>query len=62
MTVLAGMQRDEKEPRGANLVIALTAGAYATQGFQLAVNIHYMMQLVPLGSIPLHYVFWQDGF
>jgi hypothetical protein len=56
------MQReDEKEPRGANLVIALTAGSYSTQGFQLALNYHYVMQLV-FGPVTYHYVFQQVGF
>jgi hypothetical protein len=44
------------------LVIALAAGTYGTQGFANAINWHHMMQLVPLGSIPLHYVFQQVGF
>ena len=62
MIALAETQReDEKEPRAA-IAIALAAGAYSTQGFANAINWHHMMQLVPLGSIPLHYVFQQQGF
>jgi hypothetical protein len=56
------LNEGEKEPRGANLVIALTAGSYSSQGFELALNLHYMMQLVFPGTVTYHYVFKQVGF
>jgi hypothetical protein len=56
----AGMQReDEKEARGANLVIALTAGSYSTQGFPAAVNAHHIC-IMTWG--PISYYFIQQGF
>jgi hypothetical protein len=58
------MQReeDDKEARGANLVIALAAGAYNTQGFPAAVNAHYHMPMAFPGTVVLNYVFKQVGF
>ena len=57
------MQReDQKEARGANLVIALTAGAYSTSGFDVSLSAHYLMQLAFPGTVIYHYVFKQVGF
>jgi hypothetical protein len=41
--------------------IVLTSGSYNITGFQLALNYHYVMQLV-FGPVTYHYVFRQVGF
>jgi len=63
VTALAEMQREgEKEPRGANLVIALDVGSYNAQGFPAAVNAHLHMPMAFPGTVVLNYVFRQEGF
>jgi hypothetical protein len=60
MTALDEMQREgEKEPRGVNLVIALTAGSYSTQSFQVTFNKHWVCTMT---YGPVAYYFRQSGF
>jgi hypothetical protein len=62
------MQReDAKEPRVANLVLALAAGAYiagshGTMSFATKFNHHYMLIIDPPATGPTYYVFTQVGF
>jgi hypothetical protein len=62
MTGLAEMQRDAKEPRGVNHVLAPDAGTYFTQGFPAAVNAHLHMPMAFPGTVVLNYIFKQVGF
>jgi hypothetical protein len=44
-----------------NYAIALAGGSYSSQGFPVAVNAHYLMQLAFPGTVIYHYVFKQVG-
>jgi hypothetical protein len=54
------MQReDEKEARGVNYAMPLTAGSYSTHGFPAAINAHHI-NIMTWG--PVAYYFIQQGF